>query len=153
MTQTIKARKVRDTALPLKYREGDGGIDVALPAWGFPSLTGVDSMFPSLTGEDSIKIPLGWAFECPPGWHLLALQKSRHAGRFLVEAPLIDNSYRGEIHACLTFLGYDNNIILRPGDYILQLLPVWSPPFIVQETTQLSETTRGGGNFGSTMET
>ena len=112
----IKAKQVRETAFVLKYREGDGGIDVALPyEW---------SETVSQLGPATIMVPLGWAFEMEEGWHLLALQKSRHAGKMLVEAPLIDNSYRGEVHGILTLIDLPS---LEAGDYVIQLLPVWSP--------------------------
>lgn len=135
----IKAMQVRDGAFQLKFRDGDAGIDVALP-YGFET---------EQVGPQTIKIPLGWAFEMEEGWHMLALQKSRHAGRMLVEAPLIDNSYRGEIHALLRI---DMVPELEAGDYVLQLFPVWSLPFTIQVVDAISETERGDGAFGSTME-
>ena len=131
----IKAMKVNSEARDLKHRDNDAGIDVAL----------VNATM--IRRGHSRRIPLGWAFEMPPGWHLLALQKSRHSGKFLIEAPLIDNAYRGEIHACIHAL---QDIYLLQGEYVLQLMPVFSPPNEIEIVTELSDTERGSGGFGST---
>lgn len=137
----IKAQQVRENSFDLRHREGDGGIDLALPYEWHTSIQQV--------GPATIRVPLGWAFEMEEGWHLLALQKSRYAGQMLVEAPLIDNSYRGEIHALLTLMDVPT---LEAGDYVVQVLPVWSPTPTLTITDTLSETERGEGAFGSTLE-
>ena len=131
----IKAMIVNSDAPDLKHRRGDAGIDVRLV-----SATMIKK------GE-SRRLPLGWAFEMPTDWHLLALQKSRHAGKFLIEAPLIDNAYRGEIHACIHAL---QDIYLLQGEEVLQLMPVYSPVQTIRVVKELSETERGDGAFGST---
>ena len=98
------------------------------------------------------KVDCGWRFELPEGWHLLALQKSRHAGEWIVEAPLIDHAYRGSVHAVLHYLGTDP-ITMPKGEYVMQLLPVYSPHMDIVEESVDQLTLRGDGAFGSTMET
>lgn len=137
----IKMRQVRDNAFQPKYRDDDGGIDLALPYQWAETVNQV--------GPGTIQVPLGWAFEMEEGWHLLALQKSRHAGKMMVEAPLIDNAYRGEVHAMLTLIDIPT---LEAGDYVMQLLPVWSPTPTITIVEDLSETERGDGAFGSTVQ-
>ncbi len=138
----IKAQPTRPDSCPLKRREGDGGIDVGSPQrfWLEPG--------------ETVKIDSGWRFELPEGWHLLALQKSRHAGLLQVEAPLIDNSYRGTVHIVVT--NTDNfGRAIEKGDNLMQLLPVWSPhmEIVISSDEQMTMTERGEGNFGSTEQT
>jgi dUTP pyrophosphatase len=61
----------------------------------------------------------------------------------------IDNGYRGEIGVTLFNHSYDSYTV-RHGDRIAQLVvcPVVYPE--VEEVTELSETERGAGGFGST---
>lgn len=63
---------------------------------------------------------------------------------------LIDQDYRGELVALLqNTCGHDIEII-NPGDRVAQIMivPVKKPT--VKEVTELSNTTRGTGGFGST---
>ena len=136
----IVASKTRPDALPLKRREGDGGIDVASPQ---------DFL---LEPGATVRLDSGWRFQCPEGWHLLALQKSRHSGLLQVEAPLIDNAYNGTVHIVVTNTDDIINYIQR-GDYLMQLLPVFSPHMdivIDADNEQMELTDRGDGAFGST---
>ena len=136
----IVAQPTLANPLPLKRREGDGGIDVATPQ---------DYL---LKVGKTVSIDSGWRFQCPEGWHLLALQKSRYAGKLQVEAPLIDNAYRGSVHIVVTNTDDIDHYIQR-GDYLMQLLPVLSPHMdIVVEDGQMTLTERGEGGFGSTQQ-
>ncbi len=128
-------------ALPLKRRDGDGGIDVASP-----------QEFVLEPGE-TIRIDSGWRFQCPEGWHLLAVQKSRHAGVLQVEAPLIDNSYRGSVHIVVTNTD-DIPYHIERGDYLMQLVPIFSPfmEIVVDDQLSMTVTERGDGAFGSTEQ-
>lgn len=62
---------------------------------------------------------------------------------------LIDHDYRGEIHAMIENQGQD---VLRwsKGDRICQIAYVPMYMGSLLETTELTETDRGGGGFGST---
>jgi len=135
----IKATPTLNGAKPLRQREGDGGIDVALPQ---------AIIIPPWR---TAKVDTGWSIEMPDDWHLIALQKSRYSGILLVEAPLIDNAYRGSIHALLHNIDGET-ITLERGDYVMQLLPVYSPfmPIDVVNPNQMTITERGEGAFGST---
>lgn len=61
----------------------------------------------------------------------------------------VDNDYRGEIRVTLINLS-DNEVVIRDGQRIAQLVvaPLAYPD--VEEVNELSETERGSGGFGST---
>lgn len=133
----IKMQRTRPEAYVPTRREMDGGFDVRLP---------FSHIVPANT---SMRMPTGLAFEMPEGWHLMALQKSRHYGKILVEAPLVDNGYRGEVHAVVHNLT-ELDIRFAQGDAVMQLMPVFSPHMAITEVVDISETARGDGAFGST---
>ena len=64
-------------------------------------------------------------------------------------AGLVDAPYRGELIVCMYNLN-ETEFVFEAGQKVAQLvvLPTLYPDF--KETDTLSETTRGGGGFGST---
>ena len=64
-------------------------------------------------------------------------------------AGLVDAPYRGELIVCMYNLN-DTEFVFEAGQKVAQLvvLPTLYPSFA--ETTQLTDTTRGNGGFGST---
>ena len=96
----------------------------------------------------------GIAIAIPDGHAGLVLPRSGLAARHgiaLVNAPgLIDASYRGELRILLLNTDKEQPFEVRAGDRIAQLLvtPICAPQFM--EATQLTETARGLGGFGST---
>ena len=64
-------------------------------------------------------------------------------------AGLIDEPYRGELLVCMYNLN-DTEFVFEAGQKVAQLVvfPVLYPSF--EEATELSETKRGEGRFGST---
>lgn len=134
----VRAKRLHGGAANLRSRPGDGGIDVALEH---------DLYLPQ---HETVRIGIGWAFQLEEGWHMLALAKSRHAGQLLVEAPLIDNIYRGEVHACLRNIGTPGKLVIEAGQGCMQLVPFFGGFISILEEDELSETVRGSGAFGST---
>lgn len=62
---------------------------------------------------------------------------------------LIDTGYRGLIKVLM--LNTSRNVYtVYEGDRIAQLVPMEQPEFIFEESSELSETERGEGGFGST---
>lgn len=64
-------------------------------------------------------------------------------------AGLVDAPYRGELIVCMYNLN-DTEFVFEAGQKVAQLvvLPTLYPTF--EEVTNLSDTSRGGGGFGST---
>lgn len=129
-----------------------------LPSYGSLHASGFDlcAQLPSkLTinpGERAL-IPTGLSFEIPPGYEIQVRPRSGWAikkGVSVVNTPgTVDADYRGEVQVGLIHLGKEPMDIL-PGDRIAQavLCPVVQAELV--ETTELSDTERGAGGFGST---
>jgi len=104
-------------------------------------------------GED-VKIPTGLAIELP-SQSVVALVfarsglASRHGLGLTNGVGVIDSDYRGEIQVLLQNLGHDP-VTINPGDRIAQMafMPVFHALF--EEVSELKETPRGAGGFGST---
>jgi dUTP pyrophosphatase len=129
--------------LPHRANPGDAGLDLhaAEPAT-------IDS------GGGRASVGTGLAVEIPPGHAGLVLPRSGLAARHgiaLTNAPgLIDPGYRGEIRVLLLNSDPTERFEVRPGDRIAQLLLVPLVEADPVESTELSETGRGEGGFGST---
>jgi dUTP pyrophosphatase len=100
------------------------------------------------------KIPTGLAIELPHnGVGAFVFARSGLASKYglaLVNGVgVIDSDYRGEILVAVINQG-QNDVLIRDGDRIAQMvfLPVYLAEFQIVE--QLGETDRGSGGFGST---
>lgn len=98
-------------------------------------------------------IPTGLAFAIPGGFEIQARPRSGLAirdGISLVNTPgTIDADYRGEVKIILINLS-EKDVVIKDQDRVAQLVlcPVLQAEF--EEVTQLDETDRGAGGFGST---
>lgn len=100
------------------------------------------------------KVPTGIAIELPnPDLVALVFPRSGLASKHGISLSnavgVIDSDYRGEI-ICLVKNDSDQEFVIHPGDRIAQLvfLPIYRVAW--EEVTELSETERGAGGFGST---
>ncbi len=130
--------------MPVYATSGSAGMDlhaccetaIAIPAWSRG------------------KVPTGIAIELP-GPELVALVfprsglASKHGISLSNAVGVIDSDYRGEI-ICLVKNDSDQEFLIHPGDRIAQLLffPIYRMDW--EEVTELEETKRGAGGFGST---
>lgn len=142
----LKIRRVRlNSDLPLPSYQ-------SLHASGFDLVADVAEEQILKPGERAL-VPTGISVEIAPGFEAqirprsgLALKK----GISMVNTPgTIDADYRGEVGVILINHGADDFVIKR-GDRIAQMVicPVVRADII--EVTELSETWRGDGGFGST---
>ena len=98
-------------------------------------------------------IPTGIAMEIPAGYAGLAYARSGLACKKDLapanEVGVIDSDYRGEFMIALHNHGREVRVI-EHGERIAQLVitPVFTPGFT--EASELSDTQRGAGGFGST---
>ncbi len=125
----------------MRAHPGDAGvdlystIDLELPA-GRRQLVG--------TGI-AVALPVGTVGLIHPRSGLAA-----RAGLSIVNSPgTIDAGYRGEIKVCLINLDPEQSISISRGDRIAQLVVqrVELPEFM--EVTELDDTSRGAGGYGS----
>ena len=133
-------------------------VNEILPAYGSAEAAGAD-LYACLDAPVSIApgetawIPTGIALEVPKGCAgLVYARSSLGAKRGLAPAykvGVIVSDYRGEIRVVLLNHSQQTQVV-EPGERIAQFLitPVLTPMYV--EATELSDTTRGEGGFGST---
>lgn len=140
----MRVKKLReDAVLPERKTPGSAGYDLcACIAGDFTIEPGELAIFPT-----------GLAVEVPLGSTAMIFTRSglgvKHGVAVANGVGVIDSDYRGEIH-----VGLRNSskipYTVRPGERIAQLIvmPVCLPE--VREVSELSQTQRGTGGFGST---
>ncbi|WP_441280658.1 dUTP diphosphatase [Tardiphaga sp. 862_B3_N1_1] len=101
----------------------------------------------------------GLAFEVPVGHVMLIFSRSgqgfNHDTRLANCVGVIDSDYRGEVMVKLTRDapwpgGEQPNLLARAGDRVAQAMLVPIPRVELIEVSDLSETARGAGGYGST---
>ena len=144
MTYKIPVKKLKPNAM--------------LPTYGSPEAAGADlyacleSSVEIAPGE-TVFIPTGLAMEIPKGYAGLAYARSGLACKQDLapanKVGVIDSDYRGEFMIALHNHGREVRTI-EHGERIAQLVitPVYTPGFT--EVSELSDTKRGSGGFGST---
>lgn len=99
----------------------------------------------------SVVVDTGVAFEIPEGYEMQIRGRSGLAFKHNIEVHrgTIDSDYRGTVKVKLYNLG-NEPVVLRKGDRIAQgvIQPVVKAKF--ETVSELSETDRGTGGFGST---
>jgi dUTP pyrophosphatase len=140
MTLRVVRLDARAT-LPARAHPGDAGLDLH-------ALEGA-----TLAPGERASVPTGIAVEIEPGQAGLVLPRSGLAARHgisVVNAPgLIDSGYRGELRVLLLNTDPSVSFELQAGDRIAQLVLIAIALSEPVEVTQLSETPRGSGGFGS----
>jgi dUTP pyrophosphatase len=142
--RTIKFLKTNPNAkMPVKANITDTGWDV---------FAAEDVRLPGSTPK---AVPLGFSVEIPPGWGLQVRSRSGLAlkGVMVANSPgTIDADYRGECKVILVHVSdyptspYD----VKKGDKIAQLVLERVEECIWEEVSEINDTTRGTGGFGST---
>jgi len=96
-------------------------------------------------------VPTGIAIELPPGFEAQVRPRSGLALKHAISMPnspaTIDPGYRGEIRVILLNLGAASYTV-EPGDRIAQMV-VARYETVEWEETELTESLRGAGGFGS----
>lgn len=132
-----------DLPLPQKMSEHSSGFDL------MAALDGPITIAPGAT----VLVPTGLALGIPPGYEGQVRPRSGLAAKHGLSIPnapgTIDADYRGEVKVILINLGRDE-ITLKRGDRIAQLVIAPVPPVTLQETPDLDMTDRGEGGFGHT---
>lgn len=131
-----------DLPLPQYAHTGDAGLDI----YSAEDVT--------LQPLERYLIPTGIAVAIPEGYAGFVQPRSGLAikkGLSLVNTPgLIDSHYRGEIKVIAINLDPTTPIVINRGDKIAQLVIQSVASVDLVEVTELDETVRGEGGFGST---
>jgi dUTP pyrophosphatase len=131
--------------------------DLPLPAYAHPGDAGLDLLAAedrTLEPGERAAIPTGIAAAIPVGHAGFVHARSGRAlreGLALVNAPgLIDSGYRGEIKVICINLDPGQPIHIKRGDRIAQLVIQPVVTATITEATELTDSERGDGGFGST---
>ena len=104
---------------------------------------------------DRLTVPTGLFFEIPHGFYISLRPRSglafKHGITLLNTPATIDSDYRGELKVLLINLGHED-FRIKNGDRIAQLMleKIEKVIFLETDFTDLNETERGSGGFGST---
>lgn len=136
----IKIKKLSPNAvLPNYAHEGDAGMD----------FFAVENTL--IKKGEVVQVKTGIAMSIPMGFVGLLWDKSRLSQKFGLKnlGGVVDAGYRGEVMVGIVNLGSED-YTFEAGDKVAQMLiqKVESPEVV--EATELEETARGIGGFGST---
>ena len=139
----IKIKKINPNAVIPKYaKPGDVGMDV----------TAVDCQYDSKM--DCFVYDTGLAFEVPEGYGMFIFPRSsnRKTDAYLTNhVGILDAGYRGNLLLCYKNRDCSNHLPpYNVGDRIGQIVILPYPQIEFEEVSELSETERGTGGFGST---
>lgn len=143
--RVVRLRHGLGLPLPAYHSKGAAGLDL---------VAALDAQRPLMLAPGTrALVPTGLIIELPPGYEAQVRPRSGLAlnyGIAVLNSPgTIDSDYRGEVGVVLANLGHAP-FEVRRGERIAQLvvLPVMQAELV--EVTEVSETARRDGGFGST---
>ena len=140
----MNIQKTRNVKTPSRGTNLSAGLDFYVPE---------DFQETTIKTHESVFIPSGIKAHVPPGYALIAFNKSGIAVKqsLMVGACVVDEDYEGEIHLHLINNGREPVKII-PGQKLTQfiLIPVSYMDVHVLEELPDRNTERGAGGFGST---
>ena len=143
MTEILIKRLSKDVALPKYETEGSSGLDLAAHT---------DKQIKILPGKSEI-IPTGLAVAIPKNFEIQIRPRSGLAAKSQISVlntpGTIDADYRGELKVILINLS-DKVFVVEKGLRIAQMILCPVVKATLKEVTELDNTERGSGGFGST---
>jgi dUTP pyrophosphatase len=144
----------------VQFRRLPHGTGLALPAYQSPSAAGMDLLAAIPAEAPAVLqpgaralIPTGLAVHIPAGLEAQIRPRSglafKHGITVLNSPGTIDSDYRGEVGVILINLGQAPFTIAR-GDRIAQMVIAPVVQVGLTEQTELAQSERGTGGFGST---
>lgn len=136
-----EVKRIGEHALPLPSRETEGAAGHDMMA-----ADGV-TVYPG----QRVVIPTGFAWAIPPGWVGMIRPRSGLAVKHGLDvlAGVVDSDYRGEVKVVLINHG-DRPVEFNQGDRVAQMVIQPVVMTEIEEVSELGETKRGCGGFGST---
>ena len=143
MTEILIKRLSKDVALPKYETEGSSGLDLA---------ANIDKQIKILPGKSEI-ISTGLAVAIPKNFEIQIRPRSGLAAKSQISVlntpGTIDADYRGELKVILINLS-DKIFVVEKGLRIAQMVLCPVVKATLKEVTELENTERGSGGFGST---
>ncbi len=140
MSLNLKIKKLKpDAVLPSYAHQGDAGLDIFC----------LESVVIAPSGR--VSVSTGIAMEIPEGYVGLIWDKSGLSAKngLKVLGGVVDSGYRGEVFVSLINLSSEVHNFER-GHKVAQIIIQKKENTTVEEVTELSESVRGEGRFGST---
>jgi dUTP pyrophosphatase len=151
----VLATRFDGVSVELLVRRLDPGVP--LPAYAHPGDAGADvcaAADVTLAPGERALVPTGLAIAVPDGWAVFVHPRSGLAVRHgigMVNAPgTVDSGYRGEVKVLLVNHDPHETVTLHRGERIAQLVVQQVARALVTEVTELPDSVRGEGGFGST---
>ena len=143
MTEILIKRLSKDVALPKYQTDGSSGLDLAAYT---------DKQIKILPGKSEI-ISTGLAVAVPKNFEIQIRPRSGLAAKSQISVlntpGTIDADYRGELKVILINLS-DKVFVVEKGLRIAQMVLCPVVKATLKEVTNLEDTERGSGGFGST---
>ena len=143
MTEILIKRLSKDVALPKYETEGSSGLDLT---------ANTDKQIKILPGRSEV-IPTGLAVAIPKNFEIQIRPRSGLAAKSQISVlntpGTIDSDYRGELKVILINLS-DKIFVVEKGLRIAQMVLCPVVKATLKEVTELENTERGSGGFGST---
>jgi len=145
MINDLEVRLERSNLEPTRANPTDAGLDLR-------SKTNV-----TVAKGNRVLVGTGVQARIPTGYAGFLVPRSSLSKKYLVllnSIGIIDSLYRGEIMACLSYVGPQDWVTIDKDERIVQLLivPVALPEILVryEDDKIWNDTSRGVGGFGST---
>ncbi len=158
MRLQVRCKRMGDVAveMPRYARDGDAGMDLRAAVREEDNPAGccwiIRHSVRYLLVDDGARalVPVGWAFEIPPGYEGQVRPRSSmtKAGIYCAFGT-IDSGYRGEVKVHIENRSGDD-FLIRTGDRIAQIVFAPVASVLLQEADELEASERGDGGFGST---
>lgn len=140
----------------LSHYQGELPVYQSAGASGFDVRAQLEGKSVVLKKGERAMVPTALSFEIPLGYEIQARPRSGWAakqGLTVLNTPgTIDADYRGEVKIILINLGQED-VVIQDQDRCAQLViaPIYQAQF--EHVTELTDTERGAGGFGSTGKT
>ncbi|MDA7988764.1 MAG: dUTP diphosphatase, partial [Alphaproteobacteria bacterium] len=132
-----------------------GSEDLPLPSYATSGAAGMDlraSEDVVLGAGERLAVPTGLVVALPEGYEGQVRCRSglalRHGLSLVNGVGTIDSDYRGEVKVLMVNLGSET-VTLKRGERVAQMVVVAVERVELEESENLSETSRGSGGFGS----
>lgn len=149
---------VLDQQPVVRFKRLPHGSSLPIPAYETPGAAAMDLRAADegfwLKAGEIVAVRTGFEVAIPPGYEGQVRPRSglaaKHGITVLNSPGTIDSDYRGEIKIILANHSSRNLAIAYYGDRIAQLVIAPVSRAAVEEVTELDQTERGAGGFGST---
>ena len=135
----LKIKKLHDYAhIPTRAYHDDAGLDI----YCYEEVT--------VPPHSTVKISTGIAYEVPDGYCLFVWDKGSVGSKGLKTlGGVLDSGYRGELFIPVHNLN-DTPYVFEAGNKIAQMVIQKVELWEIEEVTEMSDSKRGTGSFGST---